>query len=61
MTYIPHRHMRNVADIKLLAKGAMNMAAENIKWPQIQAVNRSGFMLLSFSRNPAIARGGRCV
>lgn len=60
-TYIPQIHMRIVADTKLLANGAMNMAAANIKSPIIHAVSRSGFILSSFSSRPAIAAGGRWV
>lgn len=58
---MPQRHMRIVADIKLLAKGAINMAAANIKCPPIHTVRRSGFMRSSLSSKPATARGGRCV
>jgi hypothetical protein len=50
-----------VANRKLVANGASNIEAENIRWPTIQAVSRSGFISWARFRKPARAGGGRGV
>lgn len=59
--YSPHRQMSTVANLKLVAKGAKNMAAANVAWPHIHTVRRSGLYLLNFSTTCLMLCGGRWV
>ena len=59
--YSPHRQTSTVANRKLVAKGAQNMAAANIAWPHIHVVRRSGLCSLNFSTNLLMLCGGRWV
>lgn len=56
---MPQRHTSAVANRKLVAKGAKDMAPANIKCPIIHAVSKLGFTLLKRVKKPAMAWGGR--
>ncbi len=45
LTNRPQRHINAVAKRKLLANGAITIAVANIRWPEIQVVNRLGLNL----------------
>ena len=57
----PQRAIRKVAKRKECAKGVRIMELLKRRWPQIQAVRRSGLYLLKLVSTPAIAAGGRLV
>jgi hypothetical protein len=58
---IPHSAIRKVADRKECAKGVRIIELLKRRWPQIQAVSRSGLYLLNFVTTAAIAAGGLLV
>ncbi len=58
---IPQSAIRKVAKRKERAKGVRIMELLKRRWPQIQAVRRSGRNLLNLVRTAAIAAGGRWV
>jgi len=60
-TYSPQNAISDVANLNEVAKGAKNIAAENIKCPTNQAPSRSGLYLLTLVMRPAILFGGRAV
>lgn len=57
----PQNAISDVANLNEVAKGAKNIAAENIKCPTNQAPSRSGLYLLTFVMRPAMLFGGRAV